>query len=216
MIKENKLRQLIKARQEDSDFEDEEFDIEEVSSEAPHITNGTILIDKKGLMVHQSYTTEEIELLLFSEIQGAAAYLHLGLLLRNLTKKDKVTVRFANNSGGSLDGALHIIYALMDTKAKVTGIVESDIYSAATLIALSIDDLKVRPGSMFMFHAPSTELKGKTMELISAALAGMRRDFTVYETYYRRVLTKKEIKSIINGKDLYLGYEELLKRLKRK
>ena len=113
-----------------------------------------------------------------------------------------------NNFGGDLHATMQLIYALRETDANVTMIIEGHVYSAASILALCGNQvLQVNPQSVMMFHDYSTFEGGKGNEVArsSNSFQEFFEDFMVDTCY--PFLTKGELKSILRGEDLNIHYK---------
>ena len=148
---------------------------------------------------------------LTDSIEGPDAYNELCNLLHNASK-DEVFTLHLNTPGGIIDGALAILDAIEHTKAKVIGAVTGTVASAGTIIALSCHELRVAKYSSFMIHNYSSGMSGKGHEMkayqtfVDAELNKTFRDI------YKDFLTSTEMDDVIDGKDMWMGRDEVLKR----
>ena len=110
-----------------------------------------------------------------------------------------------------------IIDAIENTKAKVTCRLTGTVASAATIIALSCDDIEVSKNLSFMIHNYSASgLQGKGHEM-KARQNFMDKEFNkVLNEYYKGFLTNEEIEEAIEGRDLWLNSEEVITRWEKR
>ena len=80
------------------------------------------------------------------------------------------------------------------------------------MIAMYCDDLVVADGVNFMVHNYSSGIVGKGHE-IKAQQAFVDAEINrQYHAMYTGFLTPAEIKAVINGKDMWMGRDEVLRR----
>ncbi len=125
------------------------------------------------------------------------------------------TVRMMiNTSGGYVNTASAISYAMDKCVAKIIAIMTGDVHSAGTMIALHADEWEVGHAISWMAHTASFGVRGSAekvkghhaheQELISNML------YKEYQGFY----TKEEISCIADGKESWLTAEEVSTRLR--
>lgn len=131
---------------------------------------------------------------------------------------DKTKFIFNINSyGGFLSTTIQFINSIRNTKAKTVARVYT-AKSAASIIALSCEEIEVMPHSVMMIHniqwgAPYGDVnKGK-----------WRMDYVIkyaeklFKDIYKGFLSDEEIEKVVKeGKELWLIEEEIKKRLKNR
>lgn len=206
---------LIKKKQisTDLDIEDlEELGLEPVSSAAVQgLPEYSVIIDSdlfRTIKIKDSY-----EIYLSTAISHPVAYVPLISLLRALNKSDKVNI-YINSPGGDVSAAIQIIHAIEECKAKVKAIIDGHCISIAPVIALAVKDVVVKPHSLIMFHDTSGGvLEGKTNSVLFQQEAYRRHYISLLTKTAGRVLSKKEILDMLDGKDFWLTGKEFLRRL---
>ena len=117
-----------------------------------------------------------------------------------------------NTPGGVIDGALFIIDAINRTPAKVTAFLTGTVASAGTIIALACDDVVASPHLSFMIHNYSGAIQGKGSEMKAHQEFVDKNLNNAFTDFYEGFLTQQEIENVIDGKDLWLGKEEVDRR----
>jgi len=120
---------------------------------------------------------------------------------------------FINSGGGYVHTAVQLCNAIASCKGVVTGHIEGICHSAATYVFLSCDEWKVNENCMMMIHNYTGGAYGKGEELKADVLGTDKWIAGIMKDIYTNFITKKELKKVINGKDMYLTSEEILKRL---
>lgn len=144
-------------------------------------------------------------------IDEPSYYNELCYLLDSATEQDTINIHI-NTPGGIIDSAVMIINSIKNSKANVVGHLSGTVASAGTMIALSCNSLKVANHTTFMIHNYSGGLHGKGHELkaqqafVDAALEAFFKDV------YGNFLSPKEIREVIDGKDMWINSEEVLAR----
>lgn len=122
-----------------------------------------------------------------------------------------------NSSGGQVSTALQLISLLLQKKeagATIKISVEGDCCSAATLFLPLGDSFSISPLSSFMFHDISYVVGGKTNgEMLPSVMYSSKWGDRIFEYFYKNLLTKEEIQTIRQGKDLWFDAFEMEERI---
>lgn len=154
----------------------------------------------------------EYSIYLSNPVVEPAAYDEVCHLLRKVGSDDKVKI-YLNTPGGALISGLALIQAMRESKATITTILNPQAFSMGALLFLCGDELVAPPNSLLMFHHYSGGLSGKGNEQV-AELSAINTWFQdAMNDICQPFLTKKEIKEVLQGKDLWLGSPEISKRL---
>lgn len=106
------------------------------------------------------------ELLLYEEIGAfGVSSKYLVAQLESLGEITDLTVRI-NSPGGDVFDALAIHNALSRHPARVVACIDALCASAATLVALAADEVRMADNGMFMIHEPWTVSMGNSAELL--------------------------------------------------
>jgi ATP-dependent protease ClpP protease subunit len=154
-----------------------------------------------------------IDIYLTDAIDAPSEYNKACHLLSNAYKGDSVTLHI-NNGGGYVDSGFMLVDAIKHTKATVTAKLSGTVASVATIITLACNDVIAADYLQFMIHNYSGGASGKGHEMKA------QMDFTdselnkAFAEIYNMFLTEHEMELVIAGKDIWMGKEELLGRLK--
>lgn len=138
-------------------------------------------------------------------------YTELVDILGNLESYNTVTLHI-NNGGGSIDSAFMIIDAIKNCEALVTAKLSGTVASAATVISLACDEIIVSKYVSFMIHNYSTGMQGKGHELKAYQTFTDKELNRAFKDIYRDFLTPKEMTEVIEGRDIWLNEDEVMKR----
>ena len=119
-----------------------------------------------------------------------------------------------NTTGGRLDTGVQIINAMKDSEARIVAVLDSKAYSLGTLLFLAADEFVIHENCMFMIHNYSGGVAGKGNEQASELEATMKWFKKLAKKYYIPFLSKKELKAVLNGKDMWMDSDEIKKRLR--
>jgi len=117
-----------------------------------------------------------------------------------------------NTPGGIIDSAFMIASAIYDSKAKVTAHLSGTVASAGTIISMACDKLSVASHLSFMIHNYSGHLSGKGNEMRARQTFTDNHLNTAFKDFYSGFLTSKEMDSVIEGTDLWMGTDEVVER----
>jgi ATP-dependent protease ClpP protease subunit len=121
-----------------------------------------------------------------------------------------------NSPGGSLGGLVTLLHAIRNTEAETIAVVIGDAYSAASLLALACNSITVGPYGNFLCHSASFGTRGKTADVRGHVNHTANYAESIFRDCYEHFLTEDEITDVLEGKELYLNYEQINERLERK
>lgn len=165
---------------------------------------------------------------LSNSIEEPDHYIKLFTLLTSLDGNDIVYLHLAGN-GGSAATAIQFVNILHKTPARTVAIVEGSVYSAHAYIAMAAKHLVTEPTTLFLFHRSS--LYGQEEEVCSAEDGAtdrtqdagakcrafvqevLKQDAAFVVRELSGFLTQSEIQGILNGDDLTITGDEIMKRL---
>lgn len=145
------------------------------------------------------------------EIGEPSYYSELCHILRSTPKGMTVNLHI-NTPGGMIDSATQIIDAITESKAKVVARLTGTVASAGTIIALSCDEVIPAAHLSFMIHNYSAGLYGKGHEMKARQEFMDKSLNTSFKSFYAGFLTEKEMEDVIDGKDIWIGTEEVAER----
>lgn len=154
-----------------------------------------------------------VTVFLNDEIYEPGAYNELCYTLEN-TVADEVRL-YMNNGGGQLDSMLSIIASMKKCGCEITGVLSGTVASATTMIALQCDKLEVADHTAFMIHSASGGTGGKLHETKAYMEFNDKNVRNILHGMYKDFLTESEIKRVLDGKDMWMGKDEVLERFAR-
>lgn len=152
------------------------------------------------------------EFYLSGYIDESDNYVDIFNTIRNAGEHDIIKI-YINSFGGNLFTAIQFLRAIGESNATIIASVEGACMSAATMIFLAADHFEVTPHSMFMFHNYSGGTIGKGGEMIDQLLHERKWSEGLLNDVYGGFLTKDEIKSMLDNKDLWMDGEEVARRI---
>ena len=151
------------------------------------------------------------DIYLQDEIISPAAYNESCYVLANAKKKDIVNLHI-NTPGGYLDTAFRLVEAIDNCKAKTVAVLTGTVASAGTIIALRCDEVNTPRHLQFMIHNYSGGAIGKGHEILEHVTFSTAELKDAFKSIYGGFLTKKEVKRVIAGSDIWMGAKEVEKR----
>ena len=170
--------------------------------------NGNRLFASKPMATfHEFYLTGRIE--------EADEYISVFDMIRHASEEDVIKI-YVNSPGGDLFTALQFGRAMGDSDATIIVSVEGQCCSAATIIALAADMVELSNHCVWMCHNYSSGMIGKGHELHSQA--EFERDWSIklMKDIYDGFLTDKEINAMLDGRDIWLAADDVMKRLEQR
>ena len=152
------------------------------------------------------------EFYLSGPIQDAEEYIEWFDIIRNASATDTIRI-YINSPGGDLFTTLQFLRVMSDTQATVVCSVEGACMSAATMIFLHGHSQEVTPHSLFMFHNYSAGTFGKGGEMYDQLQFERTWSENFMTEVYSDFLTTEEISSMLHNKDIWMGSDEVIRRL---
>jgi ATP-dependent protease ClpP protease subunit len=152
------------------------------------------------------------EFYLSGAIQDAEEYIEWFDVIRNASATDTIRI-YINSPGGDLFTTLQFLRVMAETEATIVCSVEGACMSAATMIFLHGHSQEVTPHSLFMFHNYSAGTFGKGGEMYDQLQFERTWSENFMTEVYQDFLTSEEISSMMHNKDIWMGSEEVVRRL---
>lgn len=138
-------------------------------------------------------------------------------LCHTLEHTDAKEVRLVmNNGGGDLYAMLSIAEAVRKSNAKVVAQISGCVASAATMLTLCCDEIEVAKHTSWLTHYYSGGTAGKGNEIKARNAFDEIEIPRMFRDIHKGFLTDDEIERVIDGKDLWMSEEEILRRWESK
>lgn len=161
-------------------------------------------------------STNQLDVYINTNIDEPSCYSEICYILSTLTEDETVYFHI-NTPGGILDSAFQLVDAIKRCRATTVAKLTGTVASAGTIIALSCDKLIVAEHTSFMIHNYSSSsgyAKGHELKARQEHIDKSTND--AFKEFYSGFLTDKEVKEVINGKDIWLTADEVRMRWQRK
>lgn len=149
---------------------------------------------------------------LTDSIDEPSTYNELCFKLKTASHAEVFTL-VINTPGGYIDSAVMLVDAIKSSKAKVIAEISGTVASAGTVITLACDEVNIADHTAFMIHNYSASIGGKGHEMKAHQEFVDKNLNNSFKTFYKGFLTPKEMDQVIDGKDLWMGKDEVLGRL---
>lgn len=173
----------------------------------PPINQNQRVLTKQAVNIHEFYLSGDVE--------SSEQYIEWFDIIRSASSNDIIKI-YINSPGGDLFTAIQFLRVLQDTEGQIVISVEGACMSAATLIFMTGHQYEISPHSMFMFHNYSSGVMGKGGEMYDRLQHERTWSEKLFQDVYADFLTEREIKQILDNKDLWMDGDEVIKRLKKK
>ena len=157
--------------------------------------------------IHHFYIVEDIK-----EVDY---YLSMINTIRTAEQHDTIFI-YLNTPGGNLHTAIQIIAAIRQSSATVVTCLEGVVCSAGTMIFLAGHKHVVNQNCTFMIHNYSQWVGGKGNDITIQVKYTESYFRKLSEDIYGEFLTKDEIESVLEGKDLWMESGDVAKRVMKK
>lgn len=118
-----------------------------------------------------------------------------------------------NSQGGRDDTMKAFLNVMAQCPTHIITEIESDCNSAATMIFLAGDEMRVTDDAEFMIHTGAYGTSGKEGNVRQQVEFFAKSNARLMKKYYKGFLTTSEIEEVINGKDMWMDSEEIVQRL---
>lgn len=135
--------------------------------------------------------------------------------IRDLGEDDVVEFHI-NSPGGNLDGLIALLSAIRSTDATSIAVLEGEVHSAASILAVSCDAVEVGPYANMLCHSVRYGVRGKAADIHAQVLHSNDYNEFLLKKAYEYFLTSEEIEELLKGKELWLNNEEINERFQRK
>jgi ATP-dependent protease ClpP protease subunit len=155
------------------------------------------------------------EFYLSGVIETADEYIPWFDTIRHAGSNDAIKI-YINSYGGDMNTAIQMLRVINETEATVIASIEGACMSAATMILLAADNVEVSPHSQIMFHNYSGGTIGKGSDMHSQIEFERKWSIKLMNDVYQGFLSKDEIQKLIDGSDIWMDGDEVVKRLEAK
>lgn len=176
----------------------------EVINRTAELADGLIQIDREIRTIYYINIDNEIAI--------AEKYRPAFNILRT-AGPDDVVVLVLNTPGGLVSTTMQMYNYLLTTNATTVAEIHT-AYSGGSILALACDNVHVAKFGSMMIHSISASSFGKIHELEGHVNFFNHFNEKAFRELYSGFLSAPEIKTILDGKDMWMMEDEILTRLK--
>ena len=121
-----------------------------------------------------------------------------------------------SSPGGYLSGLEVLLSAINRTEADTTAVIDGEAHSAASMLALSCNNVVVSPYASMLIHNVSFSSGGKASDITRHVAHVDNTAKILFRDIYTGFLTDEEIEQCFNGIELWLNAELIVERLKKR
>lgn len=166
-------------------------------------------------IIQRKVTSSMYEFYLSGEITSPDNYIEWFNTIRHALPDDTIKI-YINSGGGDLFTGIQFLRTLSETEALVIVSVEGLCASAATLVFLAADMFEISAHSSFLFHNYSSGVWGKGGEQYAQVTHQRRWSEQLLNSVYKDFLSREEICSLLDNKDIWLSSEEAAERMNKR
>lgn len=155
------------------------------------------------------------EFYICGEIEDPECYIDMFDIIRHARYDDTVKI-YVNSVGGNLFTAIQFLRVLSESEATIVVSIEGACMSAATLLFLAADSVELTPNSSVMIHNYSSGTIGKGNEMFNQVQHERKWSERLFNEVYEDFLSADEIKSVLDGKDIWLESDEVMERMQKR
>ena len=149
------------------------------------------------------------------DIKSPKYYRGVTQAINDLKEGDVVQFDIAS-PGGQLDGLVSLLASIENTEAHVVGNIIGSASSAASILALSCDEIYVSPFATMLVHNASYGINGKAADVKGYVDHLNDTSEKMLRKVYKHFLTENEIERVVQGTDLWFNAEQIMERLQNK
>jgi ATP-dependent protease ClpP protease subunit len=172
------------------------------------VANGDDTIDTT------TFTAQCHRIFIDDEILDAKYYRKVILTIMKCSESDSV-VFLINSIGGDMFTLRSIVETFKMVGVKTTAVIMAKCYSAASMLALSCDEIIVYPSAEMMIHTAQLVAGGSAGNFKRSVQFAVKSVESYIDDVYQGFLTEEEISDVKNDKEIYLDADQINTRLKR-
>lgn len=148
-------------------------------------------------------------------VKEASYYRSVTYGISELSEGDIVEFNI-NSPGGNLNGLIALLSAISETEAHVVANITGECHSAASILALNCDEIRVSPHCTMLVHHVSFSTGGKAADIRAYVNHLNENTEELLRKTYTHFLSESEIENVLNGLQLWLDADEVIARLEKK
>lgn len=149
------------------------------------------------------------------EIEAPEEYIEVNNLLSSVGSGYNINF-FINSNGGFCTSGVEIAYMIKESNANITSIITNECSSAASFIFIKSDSHIIYDCAYMLIHSLSKDYEyGDVANANKKIINDIEYNSIILNNIYGGFLTKKEIKEVSEGREMYLYAPEIRKRIEK-
>lgn len=133
----------------------------------------------------------------------------------DLSENDELEFRISS-PGGDMNGLIALLDVINTTEANVTAVIAGESHSAASMLAVSCPNVVVSPYATMLVHNASLGAgRAKAYDLKQYVVHTTEFCNNLFRDVYTGFLSEDEVEEVIQGKELWMGADEISERLEQ-
>lgn len=133
----------------------------------------------------------------------------------DLSENDELEFRISS-PGGDMNGLIALLDVINTTEANVTAVIAGESHSAASMLAVSCPNVVVSPYATMLVHNASLGAgRAKAYDLKQYVDHTTEFCNNLFRDVYTGFLSEDEVEEVIQGKELWMGADEISERLEQ-
>ena len=164
----------------------------------------------------QVQTKNILSVVLDEPIKEPSYYRHVSQAICNLSEEDEVHF-YINSPGGTYAGLQTLLSSMQYSGAWTVGIIQGGCSSAASMLTLSCQEVRVSPLASMLVHFVSYGSAGSASHIKAHVEHTQRTTENIFREIYSGFLSEEEINSCIeDDKQIYLDADDIITRLEKR
>jgi len=172
-----------------------------------------LIPEQQCQVLQETYTHVQnvYDIILDEDICEPSYYRDAFHVLRTAQEQDLVRL-IINSDGGHMSSGVAFRNAISEANCPVIAVIEGACHSSAAMIALSCDDIEVKPFASNLNHNVSYGSAGTGSDIKAHVEFTARQTEKFLREVYKHYLSKQEIEEILQGRQLWLDDEQMRER----
>lgn len=146
-------------------------------------------------------------------IEAPEEYIEVNNLLENVGCGYNINF-FINSNGGLVESGIELAYMIQASKANTTAIITHECCSSATYSFMKAKNHIIYDCAYMLIHSFATSYDHSSVTRINKLITkDLEFNSIILNNIYGGFLTKKEIKEVSEGREMYLYAPEIKKRI---
>ena len=148
-------------------------------------------------------------------IEAPEEYIEVNNLLNSVGEGYNINF-FINSNGGLVETGIELAYMVQESRANTTAIITHECCSSATYLFMKSKNHVVYDCAYMLIHSFATSYDHTSITRINKLITkDLEFNSIILNNIYGGFLTKKEIKEVSEGREMYMYAPEIRKRIEK-